>query len=233
MLDKPWMWTDSGQSLDLGFALPMANCPPITHPPTIGQILDKLDIFWTEFELELCINRALIPNTYQLDKLQTNIKHRQSLACSLEKFCFCCLWPTLGPLKAQPWPTQGPAMAHSRRTLGPAMAHSRPSHGPLKAQSWLTLGPISLSMFNVCQQFVQLVGVGDQSTINKHFKLCPQYVLIQSLSNICPMVGGWVDGGRLATGNAKPKSRLCPESVDIQGLSNIPISFFKTPKCEP
>ena len=69
MLDKPWMWTDSGQSLDLGFALPVANRPPITHPLTIGQILDILDIFWTEFELELCINRALIPNTYQLDKL--------------------------------------------------------------------------------------------------------------------------------------------------------------------
>ena len=56
---------------------------------------------------------------------------------------------------------------------------------------------------------------------------------MSNLSNICPMVGGWVIGGQLAMGNAKPKSRLCPESVDIQGLSNIPISFFKTPKCEP
>ena len=47
MLDKSWMSTDTGQSLDLGHALPIVHRPPTALQPIIGQVLDK-SWMWTK-----------------------------------------------------------------------------------------------------------------------------------------------------------------------------------------
>ena len=74
-LDVDRLWTKSGFRLCIARGQPPAIYPSTDHRTNIGQTLDK-DILWTKFEM--FINRALIPNTYQLDKLLTNIEHGQT-----------------------------------------------------------------------------------------------------------------------------------------------------------
>ena len=76
MLDKHWTWTYSGQSMDLGCALAVAQCPPTDYWTNIRQTLD-MDIFWTKVGRKLCIASGpvpahCLPNICPLDKIWTN-----------------------------------------------------------------------------------------------------------------------------------------------------------------